>query len=119
VLKLELQIYPDSSDAYESLGEAYQKSGEKQLAVESYKKALEKTRRTLVPSRSWRRWTRCRRRSEEGNFAEDVAQFYGQSEAVGPGNYVAGGLGAGDELAMSHNTNNQNHKFGWLQGLRK
>jgi tetratricopeptide (TPR) repeat protein len=42
VLKLELQIYPDSSDAYESLGEAYQNSGEKQLAVESYKKALEK-----------------------------------------------------------------------------
>ena len=32
----------DSSDAYESLGEAYQKSGEKQPAVESYKKALEK-----------------------------------------------------------------------------
>jgi tetratricopeptide (TPR) repeat protein len=42
VLKLELQIYPDSSDAYESLGEAYQESGEKQLAVESYQKALEK-----------------------------------------------------------------------------
>jgi tetratricopeptide (TPR) repeat protein len=42
VLKLQLQIYPDSSDAYESLGEAYQKSEQKQLAVESYRKALEK-----------------------------------------------------------------------------
>ena len=42
VLKQELEIYPDSSDAYASLGEAYQESGEKQLAVESYKKALEK-----------------------------------------------------------------------------
>jgi hypothetical protein len=42
VLKLQLEIYPDSSDAYESLGEAYQKSGEKQRAIESYKKALEK-----------------------------------------------------------------------------
>ena len=42
VLKLELQIYPDSSDAYESLGEAYQNSEQKQLAVENYKKALEK-----------------------------------------------------------------------------
>lgn len=42
MLKLQLQIYPDSSDAYESLGEAYQRSGEKQLAVENYKKALEK-----------------------------------------------------------------------------
>jgi pimeloyl-ACP methyl ester carboxylesterase len=42
VLKLELQTYPDSSDAYDSLGEAYQNSGEKQLAIESYKKALEK-----------------------------------------------------------------------------
>jgi tetratricopeptide (TPR) repeat protein len=42
VLKLELQTYPDSSDAYYSLGDAYQKSGEKQLAIESYRKALEK-----------------------------------------------------------------------------
>ncbi len=42
VLKLELQTYPDSSDAYDRLGDAYQKSGEKQLAIESYRKALEK-----------------------------------------------------------------------------
>jgi tetratricopeptide (TPR) repeat protein len=42
VLKLELQLYPDSSDAYDSLGDAYQKSGQNQLAIENYKKALEK-----------------------------------------------------------------------------
>jgi tetratricopeptide (TPR) repeat protein len=42
VLKLEVEIYPDSSNAHASLGEVYQKSGQKQLAFESYKKALEK-----------------------------------------------------------------------------
>ena len=42
VLKLDLVMYPDSSDAYENLGEAYEKTGEKGLAVESYKKAVEK-----------------------------------------------------------------------------
>lgn len=40
--KLTVQIYPDSSDSYELMGEAYQKSGQKQLAIESYKKCLEK-----------------------------------------------------------------------------
>jgi DNA-directed RNA polymerase specialized sigma24 family protein len=29
-----------------------------------------------MPRRSWRRWRRCRRRSEEDDFAEDVAEFY-------------------------------------------
>ncbi len=42
VLKLALQINPDSSDAYDSLGAAYQESGQNQLAIENYKKALEK-----------------------------------------------------------------------------
>ena len=42
VLKLEIQTYPDSGGAYASLGEAYQKSGQKDLAIENYKKALEK-----------------------------------------------------------------------------
>lgn len=42
LLKLNVQIYPDSSNAYDSLGEAYVKSGQKQLAIESYKKSLEK-----------------------------------------------------------------------------
>jgi dienelactone hydrolase len=42
VMKLETQVYLESSNAYETLGEAYEKAGEKGLAVESYKKALEK-----------------------------------------------------------------------------
>jgi dienelactone hydrolase/predicted negative regulator of RcsB-dependent stress response len=42
LLKLNAQIYPDSGNAYDSLGEAYAKSGQKQLAIENYKKALEK-----------------------------------------------------------------------------
>jgi pimeloyl-ACP methyl ester carboxylesterase len=42
VLKLEVHTYPEWGDSYERLGEAYQDSGQKQLALESYKKALEK-----------------------------------------------------------------------------
>jgi dienelactone hydrolase/predicted negative regulator of RcsB-dependent stress response len=42
LLKLNVQIYPDSSNAYDSLGDAYMKSGQKELAIESYTKSLEK-----------------------------------------------------------------------------
>lgn len=42
LLKLDVQIYPDSSGALTSLADAYRFSGQKQLAVDSYKKALEK-----------------------------------------------------------------------------
>ncbi len=42
LLKLNVQMYPDSSGAYYDLAEAYVKSGQKQLAIESYKKSLEK-----------------------------------------------------------------------------
>jgi dienelactone hydrolase len=42
VLKVNAVMYPESSNAYETLGEAYEKAGDKALAVESYKKALEK-----------------------------------------------------------------------------
>jgi predicted TPR repeat methyltransferase len=35
-------MHPDSANAYETLGEAQEKAGEKAEAVESYKKALEK-----------------------------------------------------------------------------
>lgn len=42
LLKLNVQMYPNSSGAYYNLGEAYVKSGQKELAVESYKKSLEK-----------------------------------------------------------------------------
>ena len=42
LFKLNAQNYPDSGDAFDSLGEAYMESGQTQLAVESYKKSLEK-----------------------------------------------------------------------------
>jgi Tfp pilus assembly protein PilF len=35
-------FYPESSNMYESLGDAYLKSGQNQLAADSYKKSLEK-----------------------------------------------------------------------------
>jgi tetratricopeptide (TPR) repeat protein len=41
VLKLDVQVFPSSSNAYDSLGEAYTKAGQKQLAIDSYKKSLE------------------------------------------------------------------------------
>jgi tetratricopeptide (TPR) repeat protein len=40
--KLNVQNYPDSSSAYTELAEIYAKSGDKQLARESFNKALEK-----------------------------------------------------------------------------
>jgi cytochrome c-type biogenesis protein CcmH/NrfG len=40
VLKLDVQLFPSSANGYDSLGEAYMK-GEKQLAIDSYKKSLE------------------------------------------------------------------------------
>jgi tetratricopeptide (TPR) repeat protein len=42
LLKLNIQNYPDSSNAYTILGETYSKSGDKQLARDNYDKALEK-----------------------------------------------------------------------------
>lgn len=42
LLKLNIQIHPDSADAYYGLGQAYAKTGQKQLAIDSYKKSLEK-----------------------------------------------------------------------------
>ena len=41
VLKLDVQVFPSSWNGYDSLGEAYMKAGQKQLAIESYKKSLE------------------------------------------------------------------------------
>jgi tetratricopeptide (TPR) repeat protein len=41
LFKLNVQIYPGSSNAYDSLGEAYMKAGQKQLAIDNYKKSLE------------------------------------------------------------------------------
>lgn len=42
LLKLNVTMYPDSGNVYDSLGEAYMKAGQKQLAIENYKKSLEK-----------------------------------------------------------------------------
>jgi Tfp pilus assembly protein PilF len=37
-----VQNYPNSSDLYDILGEAYTGSGQKQLAIESYKRSTDK-----------------------------------------------------------------------------
>jgi dienelactone hydrolase/predicted negative regulator of RcsB-dependent stress response len=41
VFKLDVQVFPSSWNGYDSLGEAYMKAGQTQLAIESYKKSLE------------------------------------------------------------------------------
>jgi dienelactone hydrolase len=42
IFKLNVALYPDSGNAYDSLAEAYMNSGQKQLAIEFYRKSLEK-----------------------------------------------------------------------------
>jgi tetratricopeptide (TPR) repeat protein len=41
VFKANVELYPQSSNVYDSLGEAYMANGEKELAVINYKKSLE------------------------------------------------------------------------------
>ena len=41
ILALNVEFYPSSSNVYDSLGEAYLKSGERELAIESYATSLE------------------------------------------------------------------------------
>lgn len=41
VFKLNVELYPDSYNTYDSLGEAYMINGEKDLAIKNYKKSLE------------------------------------------------------------------------------
>jgi dienelactone hydrolase len=41
IFKLNIELHPDSSHIHVSLGEAYEKSGQKDLAISNYKKALE------------------------------------------------------------------------------
>jgi tetratricopeptide (TPR) repeat protein len=41
IFKYAVSEYPESANAYDSLGEAYMKNGDRELAIESYKKCLE------------------------------------------------------------------------------
>jgi CubicO group peptidase (beta-lactamase class C family) len=41
ILKLNTEFYPNSSNVYDSLGEAYMTNGDKELAIANYKKSLE------------------------------------------------------------------------------
>jgi len=41
IFKLNVAAFSESSNTYDSLGEAYMKNGEKQLAIKNYKKSLE------------------------------------------------------------------------------
>jgi Tfp pilus assembly protein PilF len=41
VFKLNVEAYPASANVYDSLAEAYLAHGEKQLAIDNYRKALE------------------------------------------------------------------------------
>ncbi len=41
VFVLNVEAYPDASNPYDSLGEAYMVHGDKELAIENYKKSLE------------------------------------------------------------------------------
>jgi Flp pilus assembly protein TadD len=41
LFKLNAQVFPGSWNAYDSLGEAYMKAGQKQLAIDNYKQSLE------------------------------------------------------------------------------
>jgi cytochrome c-type biogenesis protein CcmH/NrfG len=36
-----VELHPDSSNTYDSLGEAYMKNGDKELAVKNYRKSVD------------------------------------------------------------------------------
>lgn len=40
VFKVNVKLYPESANTYDSLGEAYEKAGNKKLAIENYEKAI-------------------------------------------------------------------------------
>jgi tetratricopeptide (TPR) repeat protein len=42
ILNLNAKTYPDSGDVFDSLAEAYMRSGQKQRAIDNYKRSLEK-----------------------------------------------------------------------------
>ena len=41
VFRLNVELFPDSFNVYDSLGEAYMKSGDKENATKNYRKSLE------------------------------------------------------------------------------
>ena len=41
IFKLNVEAFPESSNTYDSLGEAYMKNGDKELAIKNYKRSLE------------------------------------------------------------------------------
>jgi tetratricopeptide (TPR) repeat protein len=41
ILQLNVEAYPESANAYDSLGEVYMEDGSKTLAIENYKKSLQ------------------------------------------------------------------------------
>jgi CubicO group peptidase (beta-lactamase class C family) len=41
IFQLNVELHPESSDVYDSLGEAYMNTGEKELAIQNYKKSLD------------------------------------------------------------------------------
>jgi len=41
IFKFVVSEYPESANAYDSLGEAYMKAGERELAIKNYEKSLE------------------------------------------------------------------------------
>ncbi|GAF76904.1 unnamed protein product, partial [marine sediment metagenome] len=41
VFKLNVELFPESANAYDSLGEMYMKTGDKKKAIKNYKKSLE------------------------------------------------------------------------------
>jgi tetratricopeptide (TPR) repeat protein len=41
IFKLNVEMYPQSANVYDSLGEAYMNDGQKELAIQNYEKSLE------------------------------------------------------------------------------
>lgn len=41
IFKMNVKVFPESANAYDSLGEAYLKNGDKELAITNYKKSLD------------------------------------------------------------------------------
>ena len=41
IFKLNVEVYPQASNAYDSLGEAYMTAGKKDLAIKNYEKSVE------------------------------------------------------------------------------